>query len=354
MRAMKRIAAVVISLSLAACQGSPPEPKKDKTQPAGSAKAGAKPGTKPGAAKSQPPVAVKAKGPFPESTHAAMKDPAQATEQAPDTFKAKFETTAGDFTIACTRDWAPNGVDRLYNLLKIGFYNDVALFRVVQGFVVQWGIHGNPEVSKHWRSANIPPDEVKESNKRGYLTYAMAGRPDTRSTQLFINYKDNSNLDRMGFAPICKVTAGMESTVDKIYNGYGAAAGKDQSRIQTKGNGYIRRKYPKMDYIKKAYVLDGDGAAGGGGKAEGAGGGAAKKDGDAAAEGAGGGGAKKDGDAKGADEKKGIKGDDKAKGGDVKNDAKAPQGDKSGGGKGDGQGSGKRPSPAKAGRSPKK
>ncbi|MBX3229085.1 MAG: peptidylprolyl isomerase [Labilithrix sp.] len=196
---------------------------------------------------------------FPQSTHPAMKDPSKATEKAPDSFRAKFTTTKGDIVFECTRSWAPNGVDRFYNLVKIGFFDDVALFRVAKGFVVQWGIHGDPQVSKVWSDANLPPDPVVESNKRGMLTYAMAGRPDTRSTQLFINYKDNVGLDGQGFAPICKVVEGME-TADAFNGEYGEQVTGKQGEIQSKGNAYLHEAWPNLDYIKTA-VITGDGAA---------------------------------------------------------------------------------------------
>jgi peptidyl-prolyl cis-trans isomerase A (cyclophilin A) len=191
---------------------------------------------------------------FPQSTHPAMTDPSKATEKAPATFRAKFETTKGDVVFECTREWAPNGVDRFYNLVKIGFFDDVSLFRVAKDFVVQWGIHGDPKVSAAWREANLAPDPPKQSNKRGTLTYAMAGRPDTRSTQLFINYADNTNLDASGFAPICKVVQGME-VADAFYGGYGERVTSKQGEIQTQGNAYLKEKWPELDYIKAATIV---------------------------------------------------------------------------------------------------
>lgn len=191
---------------------------------------------------------------FPQSNHPAMLDPSKATEKAPETFRAKFETTKGDIVFECTRAWAPNGVDRFYNLVKIGFYDDVALFRVAKGFVVQWGIHGNPKVSAAWQRANIPPDPVKQSNTRGMLTYAMAGRPDTRSTQVFINYADNKSLDSQGFAPICKVVEGM-AVADSFYSGYGEAVTEEQGPITMQGNAYLKEKWPNLDYIKTATIV---------------------------------------------------------------------------------------------------
>jgi peptidyl-prolyl cis-trans isomerase A (cyclophilin A) len=191
---------------------------------------------------------------FPQSTHPAMLDPSKATTQAPETFKAKFETTKGDVVFDCTRAWAPHGVDRFYNLVRIGFFDDVALFRVSKGFVVQWGIHGDPKVSKVWQNANLAPDPPKQSNTRGMLTYAMAGSPDTRSTQLFINYGDNSSLDAQGFAPICKVSEGMDMA-DKFYSDYGERVTGMQGQIAARGNAYLKEAWPSLDYIKKATIV---------------------------------------------------------------------------------------------------
>jgi peptidyl-prolyl cis-trans isomerase A (cyclophilin A) len=201
---------------------------------------------------------------FPQSTHPAMTDPSKATEKAPDTFRAKFETTKGDFAVECTRSWAPNGVDRFYNLVKIGFFDDIAFFRVAKGFVVQWGIHGDPKVSSAWQSANLPPDPPTQSNTRGMLTYAMAGRPDTRSTQLFINFKDNTGLDAQGFAPICKVAEGMD-VVDALNGEYGERITQKQGEIHDKGNAYLRETWPNLDYVKKATITSTGGGGGGGG-----------------------------------------------------------------------------------------
>jgi|GEM_PF-2637360 len=191
-----------------------------------------------------------------ESTHPAMTDPSKATTPAPATFRAKFETTKGTVVFECTRDWAPNGVDRFYNLVRIGFFDDVALFRVAKGFVVQWGIHGNPKVSAVWSDANIPPDPPKQSNTRGMLTYAMAGSPTTRSTQLFINYGNNASLDAQGFAPLCKVVLGME--IADAFNGeYGERVTGMQGKIQSQGNTYLKASWPNLDYIKTA-TIEGD------------------------------------------------------------------------------------------------
>ena len=187
-----------------------------------------------------------------------LKDPSKATEKAPETFKVKFSTTKGDFTLEVTRSWSPLGADRFYNLVKAGFFTDVAFFRVIEGFMVQFGIHGDPSVSAAWRGARIADDPVKQSNAKGYISYAMAG-PNTRTTQFFINYGNNGRLDGMGFSPFGRVVDGM-NVVESIYNGYGEGApsgmGPDQGRVQLQGNAYLKADFPKLDYIKSAALLN--------------------------------------------------------------------------------------------------
>jgi peptidyl-prolyl cis-trans isomerase A (cyclophilin A) len=182
--------------------------------------------------------------------------PANLNEKAPATFKAKFDTSKGVFVIEVNRDWAPNGADRFYNLVKNGFYDDVRFFRVISGFMVQFGIHGNPKISAPWREARIADDPVKQSNKRGYITYAMAG-PNTRTSQVFINFNDNANLDNSGFAPFGRIVSGMD-VVDKLNAEYGEGAprgrGPDQGRIQSEGNAYLTKDFGKLDYVKKATI----------------------------------------------------------------------------------------------------
>lgn len=184
-------------------------------------------------------------------------DPGKLTEKAPESFKAQFETTKGKFTIEVTRSLSPNGADRFYNLVRSGYFKDAALFRVIKGFMCQFGIHGDPKVSAVWRSARISDDPVKASNTRGAITFATAG-PNTRTTQLFINYADNANLDGMGFSPFGKVTEGMD-VVDKINGEYGEGAprgrGPDQGRVQMEGNAYLKKDFPNLDYIKSVTVL---------------------------------------------------------------------------------------------------
>ena len=188
---------------------------------------------------------------------ASLKNPAGLKETAPATYNVKFDTSAGAFVVQVTRDWAPHGADRFYNLVKNGFYNDCRFFRVIQGFMVQFGINGDPAVMTPWRSAMIPPDPVKQSNKRGFITFAMGASPDSRTTQVFINFADNASLDKMGFAPFGQVVSGMD-VVDKIYSVYGEGAprgaGPEQGRIQAEGNAYLLKSFPKLDYIKTATI----------------------------------------------------------------------------------------------------
>lgn len=181
--------------------------------------------------------------------------PESATAQAPAVFKARFTTTKGDFVIEATRAWAPNGADRFYNLVKIGYFQDVAFFRALQGFMVQFGIHGQPEMNTTWRAARIPDDQsTGHSNTRGMITFATSG-PNSRTVQLFVNYANNGNLDSMGFTPFGNVVSGME-VLDSLYKDYGegqpGGPGPDQGRFQQEGNAYLKAEYPKLDYIKSA------------------------------------------------------------------------------------------------------
>jgi peptidyl-prolyl cis-trans isomerase A (cyclophilin A) len=193
----------------------------------------------------------------PSAASPGFTDPAKLTEKAPEIFKAQFDTTKGKFTIEVTRSLSPNGADRFYNLVRSGYFKDVAFFRVVPGFMCQFGIHGDPSVSAKWREAAIPDDPVKGSNTRGTITFATAG-PNTRTTQLFINFADNINLNGMGFSPFGKVTEGMD-VVDKINSEYGEGAprggGPNQGRVQAEGNTYLKKDFPNLDYIKSATIV---------------------------------------------------------------------------------------------------
>jgi len=181
-----------------------------------------------------------------------LKTPSALTEQAPATYKAAFDTSAGKFVIDVHRDWAPKGADRFYNLVKNGYYDDCRFFRTISGFMVQFGINGDPDLNKIWMPARIQDDPQKQSNKRGYVTFAKGG-PNTRTTQVFINFADNSNLDPQGFPPFGQVTSGMD-VVDKLYSGYGEAAQRRFMEIQSEGNAFLAKNFPKLDYIKKATI----------------------------------------------------------------------------------------------------
>jgi peptidyl-prolyl cis-trans isomerase A (cyclophilin A) len=177
--------------------------------------------------------------------------------KAPEVFKAQFTTTRGDFVVEVHRASAPLGADRFYNLVKNGYFTNAAFFRVVPGFIVQFGLNANPAVNKVWMNANIKDDPVMGSNKRGTLVFATAG-PNTRTTQLFINFGDNAGLDRQGFAPFGTVTEGMD-VVDKIYPGYGERP--DQQRITEEGKAYLDKNFPMLDSIKAAKILPAEPAA---------------------------------------------------------------------------------------------
>jgi peptidyl-prolyl cis-trans isomerase A (cyclophilin A) len=183
-----------------------------------------------------------------------LANPAALTEKAPAAYKVKFDTSRGVFVVDVNRDWAPNGADRFYNLVKSGFFDNTRFFRVVSNFMVQFGISGDPSIAAAWRTANIKDDPVKQSNKRGFITYATSG-PNSRTTQVFINFADNEGLDRQGFSPFGQVSSGM-GVVDGLFAGYGEGApsgrGPDQGRIQREGNAYLTKDFPKLDYVKKA------------------------------------------------------------------------------------------------------
>jgi peptidyl-prolyl cis-trans isomerase A (cyclophilin A) len=192
-----------------------------------------------------------------EDKPASLSEPATLKEKSPDTYRVKLETTKGDVVIEVTRAWAPNGADRFYNLVKNGFYDDARFFRVVEGFMVQFGIPADPKIAAVWRDASIKDDPVKQSNKKGYITFATRG-PDTRTTQVFINFADNAFLDGQGFAPFGKVISG-DDIVAKWYSGYGEGApsgsGPNQMRIQGEGNSYLSKDFPKLDGVKKATIV---------------------------------------------------------------------------------------------------
>ena len=238
---MKRIRFLVFTLAAAsvAVAQTPPKAASPKVAP-----------------KTTPRSAPKAASKAPVA-RASLLNPASLKDKAPEQFQARFTTTKGDFVVEVTRAMAPLGADRFYNLVKYGFYNGCGFFRVMPGFVVQWGLGPTPAVNAAWENAKIADDPVQGSNVRGTITFATAG-PNTRTTQLFINFVDNARLDGMGFAPFGKVVEGMD-VVDKIYSGYGQTP--DQNRITKEGAAYLKTFFPDMDLITKATIVPPVGSA---------------------------------------------------------------------------------------------
>jgi peptidyl-prolyl cis-trans isomerase A (cyclophilin A) len=183
-------------------------------------------------------------------TDPALLHPATLTAKAPPVYEVTFDTTKGTFVVQVTRAWAPQGADRFYNLVRHHFYDGVAFFRVVPNFMVQFGLNGNPAVNKAWMNANIKDDPVTQTNKPGYITFATAG-PNTRTTQVFINYANNAFLDGQGFAPFGQVISGME-VVTAIYSGDDERP--DQGAITNQGNAYLSKAFPNLDKVKTAKV----------------------------------------------------------------------------------------------------
>jgi peptidyl-prolyl cis-trans isomerase A (cyclophilin A) len=196
----------------------------------------------------------------------ALLNPSALTAKAPDVHEAKFSTTKGDFVVQVTRAWAPLGADRFYNLVANKFFDEASFFRVLSGFVVQFGLNADPQVSKVWRAATIKDDQVTQSNRPGFVTFATAG-PNTRTTQVFINLGNNAQLDSMGFAPFGQVTQGIE-VVKQLYSGYGEGApsgrGPDQGEVSSQGKAYLDKNFPKLDSIKTATIISPAPAAGSG------------------------------------------------------------------------------------------
>jgi peptidyl-prolyl cis-trans isomerase A (cyclophilin A) len=179
-------------------------------------------------------------------------------EKAPDVFQVDFDTSKGKIVVEIHRDWAPNGVDHFYTLVKTGFYDGSRFYRAIRGFVAQFGIAGDPKVNALWSTASIPDDPVKQSNVTGTLTFAAAQIPNSRSTQLFFNLRDNSqSLDPQGFATIGKVITGLE-VMEGLYTGYGEmppnGEGPDPIKIGSQGNAYLESQFPRLDFIKKATI----------------------------------------------------------------------------------------------------
>lgn len=180
-------------------------------------------------------------------------------ETAPVSFKARFETTQGNFDIVAVRSLSPHGVDRLFQLIKHDFYTDIAIYRVLPDFVVQFGIHNDSVINNFWEKYKIPDEVLKQSNDSMTISFARGG-VESRTTQLFINMKDNKRLDRLdyngvkGFPVVAKITSGIE-VIHKLYSDYGAAPARRQGEIYAKGNAYLRKEFPNLDYITKAYIF---------------------------------------------------------------------------------------------------
>jgi len=184
---------------------------------------------------------------------------AQWSQETPSFFQVKFFTSKGEFLLDINRDLAPIGVDRFYNLVRHGYFDNARFHRVVEGFIVQFGIAGNPKVSQIWKNQYIPDDSVRGSNIIGTIAYAFTD-PGTRSTQVYINMTDNARLDSIGFAPFGKVSSGM-AVVESIYSGYGENSGGglrrgDQSDLFSNGNDYLDEEFPLLDTIVKAIIIE--------------------------------------------------------------------------------------------------
>jgi peptidyl-prolyl cis-trans isomerase A (cyclophilin A) len=260
--------AAVLTLPVASAAQSgtaaPAQPKKPATaQPA-------KPATTPPAKSATaqpkkpataPPAKAPAKAPAGRGTapapmsaaaKAKLKNPAALKDVAPAEFSAAFDTSAGPFVILVHRSWAPKGADRFYNMVKYGFFDNTRFFRVLPNFMVQFGVNGDPTIQAPWRDANIADEPVTQSNKRGTITFAKASMPNSRTTQVFINFRDNTGLDGQGFSPFGEVVSGMEA-VDKINAEY--RENPDQGLIQGRGNAYLTQQFPRLDYVKKATIV---------------------------------------------------------------------------------------------------
>jgi peptidyl-prolyl cis-trans isomerase A (cyclophilin A) len=249
--------------ALSSCSSSPapeskaPEPAKETAK---APEPPAKPPEPPPADKQEPVKVAKAEPPKSEPKKEEPKkepgpnllDPSTMKARAPGVFYARFNTTKGPFVIEVHRDWAPNGADHFYNLVRGGFYNDAAFFRVIPGFMAQFGMSARPEVSRIWANSNIPDDPVKQSNTRGMVTFAQTSLPNSRSTQLFINYGNNARLDQDRFAPFGRVFEGMD-IVDSIYSGYGEQP--EQGLIQSQGKAYLDRAFPRLDRTLTATIV---------------------------------------------------------------------------------------------------
>jgi peptidyl-prolyl cis-trans isomerase A (cyclophilin A) len=257
---MKRVkwfvATVAMGMVFAGCKAKEPTaetqaPEKPKAEAPAETKA-----ETPAPAQPQPEATASAPVEAPRKAYdRALLRAALLKEKAPETFQVKFTTTRGDFIVTVNRAWAPIGADRFYNLVKHHFYDNASFFRVVPGFVVQFGISAYPPVAAAWEKANIKDEPVTQSNKRGYLTYAKTNMPNTRSTQIFINLNDNAGLDGQGFSPFGYVDAQGMKVVDMLYDQYGDSGGPEQDQISKQGKPYLDEGWPKLDSIKTATLI---------------------------------------------------------------------------------------------------
>jgi len=231
-----------------------PPPEQPKAEAPAQPKAEA-PATAPATTPAQPEAAASAPAVSKQGYDRALLRASMLKDKAPETFHVKFVTTRGDFVVTVNRSWAPIGADRFYNLVKHQFYDNASFFRVVPGFVVQFGISAYPPVSAAWERANIKDEPVTQTNKRGYLTYAKTSMPNTRSTQIFINLKDNAGLDGQGFSPFGFVDAQGMKVVEMLYDQYGDSGGPDQDQISKQGKPYVDKGWPKLDSIKTATLM---------------------------------------------------------------------------------------------------
>jgi peptidyl-prolyl cis-trans isomerase A (cyclophilin A) len=262
--------AAVLTMPVASAAQSgtaaPAQPKKPATTTAQPAKPATTPPAKSATAQPKKPAtttaakapASTAAAPMSAAAKAKLKNPAALKDVAPAEFSATFDTSAGPFVILVHRSWAPKGADRFYNLVKYGYFDSNRFFRVLPNFMVQFGINGDPAIQAPWRDANIADEPVTQSNKRGMITFAKASMPNTRTTQVFINFRDNSGLDGQGFSPFGEVVSGME-VVDKINAEY--RENPDQGLIQSRGNAYLTQQFPRLDFVKKATIVKAPAAA---------------------------------------------------------------------------------------------
>ncbi len=252
---------MVLSFALGACRTPEPDDSERRRAREARAEQPAEPPVEPGepAAEEPPPAQAEPAEPAAAAVNPQLLSPPEE-EQAPATYAVQLETTEGPIVIDVTRAWAPKGADRFYNLVKLGYFTDVAFFRVLEGFMAQAGIHGDPRVNRIWTNRTIQDDPVTQHNTRGMVTFATAG-PNTRANQFFINYADNQRLDGMGFAPFGRVRD--MAAVDRLHNGYGEGAprgrGPSQGDMSRMGNTYLRANFPELDYIRSGRILEENG-----------------------------------------------------------------------------------------------